>query len=145
MIVYFSSTSGFTHTFIEKLGQPALRIPLLTSDVDNFTIDEDCVLISPTYATMKRDGIPRGFVPRQVVRFLGNEQNRCKVRGVIGTGNLQFGEDYARSGDSISAKLEIPMLYRFELSGTDNDVRIVERGLTEFWDQIRLAKKSQTS
>lgn len=145
MIVYFSSTSGYTDAFVHKLGQPALRIPLMTKDVEDFVIEDDCVLICPTYASMRPDGEVRGYVPRQVVRFLGNEANRSKVKGVIGTGNLNFGEDFARSGDSIAQKLEIPMLYRFELSGTDDDVLTVKKGLAEFWDQIKQPKKSQMS
>ena len=44
-LVYFSSVSGNTHRFIEKLGRPALRIPLHASD-DPLLVDEPFVLVA---------------------------------------------------------------------------------------------------
>lgn len=129
MIVYFSNVSGYTARFVEKLGEPALRIPLKSADAAEFTVDEEFVLIVPTYGANGRD-----FVPKQVIKFLNNIKNRTLIRGVIGTGNRNFLEDYAKSGRIISEKCRIPLLYTFELAGMDEDVANVKKGLEKFWE-----------
>ncbi|MFE7651267.1 class Ib ribonucleoside-diphosphate reductase assembly flavoprotein NrdI, partial [Streptomyces phaeoluteigriseus] len=47
LLVYFSSVSGNTARFIEKLGFPARRIPLHRTDED-LVVDEPFVLVTPT-------------------------------------------------------------------------------------------------
>ena len=47
LLVYFSSVSGNTARFIEKLGMPAKRIPLLPTD-PGIEVDEPFVLTTPT-------------------------------------------------------------------------------------------------
>ena len=52
LLVYFSSTSGNTARFIEKLGLPARRIPLHSSERGAgpaLVVDEPFVLVTPTY------------------------------------------------------------------------------------------------
>jgi protein involved in ribonucleotide reduction len=128
MIVFFSSTSENTARFIEKLDLPALRLPLKASDAGLIRIEEDFVLVTPTYGTTRK-----GYVPRQVVAFLNQEQNRVRCRGVIGSGNLNFLGDYCKAAEIISAKLQVPVLYRFELAGTPEDVTKTQKGLSTFW------------
>mgnify|MGYP006188405871 CR=1 FL=1 len=140
MIVYFSSVSGFTDKFIQKLGLPALRIPLNSKEAESFVVDEDFVLITPTYGAMKK-----GFVPKQVVRFLLNPANDGKLKGVIGSGNRNFYEDYARAADSVSAKFNVPVLYRFELAGTAQDVDTVKEGMKVFWELQKTQSKATST
>ncbi|BDZ54172.1 hypothetical protein GCM10025870_12450 [Agromyces marinus] len=47
-LIYFSSVSGNTARFIEKLGRPAARIPLHAKDAA-LVADEPYVLVVPTY------------------------------------------------------------------------------------------------
>jgi protein involved in ribonucleotide reduction len=129
LIVYYSNVSGYTARFVEKLGEPALRIPLKTSDAAEFTVDEEFVLIVPTYGANGRD-----FVPKQVIKFLNNIKNRTLMRGVIASGSLNFLEDFAKSGRIISEKCQVPLLYTFELAGMDEDVTNVKEGLKNFWE-----------
>jgi protein involved in ribonucleotide reduction len=129
-LVYFSSVSGNTHRFIERLGIEARRIPLRPSD-PFLSVDEPYVLVVPTYG----GGNEGGAVPRQVVRFLNDASNRALVRGVIAAGNTNFGEAYCIAGDIISAKCQVPYLYRFELLGTSEDVQRVRDGLERFWQR----------
>lgn len=123
-VVYFSSASGNTHRFAEKLDLPARRIPLYARD-EPLLVDRPYVLIVPTYG----GGDGKGAVPKQVIRFLNNEGNRSLIRGVIGAGNTNFGAAYGIAGDIIAAKCKVPHLYRFELFGTADDVRVVRQGL----------------
>lgn len=132
-IVYFSSVSQNTHRFVERLGLPAQRIPLRTGDAP-ITIEDEYVLILPTYGA----GNGRGAVPKQVIRFLNDEHNRSLCRAVIASGNTNFGTGYCIAGDIVSAKLQVPYLYRFELLGTAEDVTRVREGLGQFWQQRSL-------
>jgi protein involved in ribonucleotide reduction len=132
LLVYFSSVSGNTARFIEKLGLPARRIPLQRHDAD-LVIDEPFVLITPTYGGGEGRGVERGAVPKQVIRFLNDEGNRSNIRGVISAGNTNFGESFGLAGDIISRKCHVPHLYRFEIFGTQDDVDRVSDGLERRW------------
>ena len=132
-IVYFSNVSENTKRFVDRLGLPALRIPVRRTDPQP-VVSDPYVLIVPTYGgSLEITGRSGASVPRQVVAFLNNAHNRSLCRGVIATGNTNFGSDYGRSGDVIARKLEVPYLYRFELMGTHEDVIRVREGLEEFW------------
>lgn len=129
-VVYFSSATNNTHRFVEKLGCKAYRIPLRRTEAP-LTVDEEYVLIVPTYG----GGSVKGAVPKQVIAFLNDEHNRSLIRGVISSGNTNFGEAFCLAGDIISAKCNVPHMYRFELLGTPRDVEVVKKGLEEFWKQ----------
>ena len=135
-LVYFSSSSENTHRFVQRLGLPAIRIPLHDRD-GSFRVDEPYVLIVPTYGGGAHHvvGSDRGLVPKPVVRFLNDAHNRNLIRGVIAAGNTNFGETYCAAGDVISRKCQVPYLYRFELMGTQEDVERVREGLGLFWQQ----------
>jgi len=130
-LVYFSSVSGNTKRFVEKLGLPASRIPLHARD-EPLVVEEPYVLILPTYG----GGDGSGAVPKQVIRFLNDERNRRLIRGVIGAGNTNFGSAYGLAGDIVARKCAVPHLYRFELFGTPDDVRIVHDGLDALWKRL---------
>lgn len=130
-LIYFSSVSGNTARFVEKLGCDARRIPLHTSD-DTILADEPFVLVVPTYG----GGTVRGAVPKQVIKFLNVPSNRELLRGVIVSGNTNFGTGYCLAGDIIARKCDVPVLYRFELFGTPQDVEKVNNGLDQFWQRM---------
>jgi len=133
-LVYFSSASGNTHRFIEKLGRPASRIPLHSYNngvkIDTLHVSEPYVLVLPTYGGGEEN---TDAVPKQVKRFLNDAGNRALIRGVIGAGNTNFGEAFCLAGDIISAKCKVPHLYKFEVFGTPDDVTAVDKGLDAFW------------
>lgn len=132
-IVYFSNVSEYTKKFVDRLGVPAIRIPVRRTEPMP-VVSDPYVLIVPTYGgSLEITGRKGAAVPRQVVAFLNDARNRSLCRGVIAGGNTNFGTDFGRSGDVISKKLEIPYLYRFELMGTQEDVIRVREGLEEFW------------
>lgn len=126
LLVYYSSASENTHRFVEKTGLNALRIPI--SPNDNMPeVHEPFVLVVPTFAG--HDG--RGAVPKQVIRFLNDPDNRQHICGVIGAGNRNFGQFYAYAGNVVSARCKVPYLYRFELAGTDEDVENVKQRIAK--------------
>ncbi|MEV8040149.1 class Ib ribonucleoside-diphosphate reductase assembly flavoprotein NrdI [Arthrobacter sp. NPDC080082] len=134
-LIYFSSTSENTRRFVQKLGVDAARIPLLARE-PALVATEPYVLVVPTYGGTGGEG----SVPKQVIRFLNDPRNRQQLRGVIGAGNTNFGDNYCMAGDIIAAKCNVPHLYRFELMGTPEDVGRVQQGLEEFWTRLSQTK-----
>jgi protein involved in ribonucleotide reduction len=134
LLVFFSSVSGNTARFIEKLGMRAMRIPL-HGDEPPLVVDEPFVLVTPTYGGGQGRGEEKGAVPKQVIRFLNDERNRRLIRGVISAGNTNFGEHFCLAGDIVSRKCRVPHLYRLELFGTPDDVDRVSDGLERWWKQ----------
>lgn len=133
LIVYFSSTSGNTNRFVESLAIRSIRIPL-SRKVKYPELNEPFVLICPTYA----DDDGSKAVPKQVIQFLNNAKNRTMLQGVIGAGNRNFGELFAHAGSVISRKCNVPLLYKFELSGTPTDIVNVRKGLEKLWNSLIL-------
>ena len=134
LLVFFSSVSGNTARFIEKLGMRAVRIPI-KADAPPLVVDEPFVLVTPTYGGGQGHGEEKGAVPKQVIRFLNDERNRRLIRGVISAGNTNFGEHFCLAGDIVSRKCHVPHLYRLELFGTPDDVDRVSDGLERWWKQ----------
>ncbi len=132
-LVYFSSVSGNTHRFVSALGREAARIPLI-GRAEALRVSDPYVLVLPTYG----GGNGRGAVPQLVIAFLNEPENRSLIRGVIASGNTNFGTAYGIAGDIVAAKCAVPMLYRFELFGTPDDKIVVDQGLEEFWTQQSL-------
>ena len=131
-LVYFSSVSGNTRRFVEKVsavrGLPAARIPLHAGDAP-LRATRPYVLVLPTYGA----GEGPGAVPKQVIRFLNDPENRALIRGVVVGGNSNFGTAYGLAGDIVAEKTGVPCLYRFEVFGTQDDVEAVAEGLERFW------------
>ncbi|WP_421083090.1 class Ib ribonucleoside-diphosphate reductase assembly flavoprotein NrdI [Rothia nasimurium] len=132
-IVYFSSVSENTHRFVQKTGIKNLRLPLRTSE-EPPQVSQPYVLCVPSYG---RPG-GAGSVPPQAIKFLNNPANRALLKGVIGAGNTNFGELFCVAADKIAAKCHVPVLYKFELMGTEEDVETVQEGIKEFWIQNSL-------
>lgn len=112
--------------FVEKLGVGGKRIPLYATE-EPLVATEPFILITPTYG----GGVDKGAVPKQVIKFLNNPLNRELLKGVISTGNTNFGTAYCLAGDIISAKCKVPHLYRLEILGTSEDVTNVKEILEE--------------
>lgn len=132
-IVYFSSTSENTHRFVQKLTCVSHRIPLNLQE--HMVVDSEYILICPTYSGGGKNTNghvdTRGAVPKQVIHFLNDEYNRKLCRAVIGTGNTNFGDSFALAGPIIAAKVGVPLVYQFELSGTQEDVARVQMLIDE--------------
>lgn len=129
LVVFFSSVTENTARFVENLDVPSIRIPLKGSE-DLPEISEPFVLITPTYGAGSK-----GFVPKQVIRLLNVESIRNQCIGVIGCGNINFGEDYCKAAYIISEKLQVPVLYQLELAGTDQDILKTQEGLKRLYGE----------
>jgi protein involved in ribonucleotide reduction len=107
MLLAFDSKTGNVKRFVDKLGLKSIQIE------DGLSIDIPFVLI--TYTT------DFGSVPMTTIKFL--EKNHRNLVGVASSGNRNWGNSYGLAADKISNMYNIPLLYKFELSGTPLDVQ----------------------
>lgn len=74
-----------------------------------------------------------GEVPQSTKDFL--DKNGEHLIGVAASGNKNWGDNFARSADRISRSYQVPIIHKFELSGTEKDVDLftqeVEKVVTE--------------
>lgn len=133
MIVYFSSVSGYTHRFVEKLDLPAVRIPLYPKREHMPVLESPKVLILPTYG----GGPDTRAVPKQVLTFLSTPENRQNIVGVVGTGNTNFGAAYGLAAKLVAKKLDVPLLNMVELFGTPEEVEETRDRIIRFMEGER--------
>lgn len=124
LIAYFSGKTGNTRRLVSALDVPCKRIPI----VGDCFIDEPYVLALPTYA--RADG-SNAVVP-QVKTFFKRKEHVELLRGVISTGNTNFGEWFGVAADVISQRFGVPIIHKAELSGTDKDVRIIKERMKSY-------------
>lgn len=109
MLVIYDSLTGNVQRFVNKLqGFESQRI------TPNLIVEEPYVLVTYT--------IGFGQVPENVLDFL--DWNHKYLKGVAASGNRIWGDFYTKSAEIISSEYNVPILHRFELSGTDKDVAI---------------------
>lgn len=124
-VVYFSSVSGQTERFVEKLGATAAhRIPLRRTE-EFLRVDRPYVLITPSYGA----GSDRKAVPPQVIKFLNDERNRSLIRGVVSGGNRNYGKYFCYAGEVIARKCEVPVLGQFEVFGMPGEAEEIKKRL----------------
>ena len=59
-----------------------------------------------------------GEIPDTTEKFLKNENNRKYIKSVSSSGNMNWGTLFGKAADNIEEKYGIPVLMKFELSGT---------------------------
>lgn len=143
-VVYFSSASENTARFIKNCHLPeaglnVYRIPLRPKSAP-LIVNEPFVIVVPTYG----GGDISKALPSQVRRFLNDHGNRRLLRGVIASGNTNFGDAFCAAGDVIAAKCRVPFLYSFELTGTPEDMRKVREGLRGFFLRLAAAETDRS-
>jgi len=113
-IMYDSLTKNVAR-FVKKLGLAATQI---TSEM---VVEEGFVLV--TFTT----GL--GQIPDTTQVFL--RANGKYLRGVASSGNRNFGTYYALAADEVAKFYDVPIISKFELSGTPTDVAAFLKGLSE--------------
>ena len=124
-IVYFSNHSGNTKRFVDKLDNSSIRIPISWDPASPVSVKEEYVLMVPTYG----GGSERSAIPKQVKSFLNIKENRDLLRGVVGFGNTNFGDNFCKAAELIAQKTGVPVIARVEIFGTDDDVNKVKERL----------------
>ncbi|AYF13631.1 class Ib ribonucleoside-diphosphate reductase assembly flavoprotein NrdI [Bacillus subtilis] len=107
----YESKTGNVRRFVKALQHKL--------DIETIEITDDTIInqefIHITYT------IDFGEVPERTLSFI--KKNKNKIRGVVVSGNKVWGVNYGLAGDKLSAKFHIPLLLKFELSGTKQDLQ----------------------
>ncbi|MED4875910.1 class Ib ribonucleoside-diphosphate reductase assembly flavoprotein NrdI [Bacillus subtilis] len=111
MIITYESKTGNVRRFVKALQQEL--------DIEAIEITDDTIItqefIHITYT------IGFGEVPERTLNFI--KKNKNKIRGVVVSGNKVWGDNYGLAGDKLSAKFHTPLLLKFELSGTKQELQ----------------------
>ena len=112
-LVYFSLT-GQTRRFIDKLEVG----PGIDLGQDPYLVmTEPYLLFVPTY--------PLDMM-MPVFDFLEDKKNRDWCRGIIGSGNRNFAQDFCFTAYEISQKFDLPVRHCYEFQGNAQDVDLVK-------------------
>ena len=122
LIVYWSSNSGGTRRVAEALNTN-------TVELSGYDGTSPYVLLTPTY-----DQPRGGFTPKPVQQFL--EEHAHLMVGVIGSGNRNFGDHYCQAAHDISEQFNVPVLWRIEIMGSQEDLTVVDSGMREHWGRL---------
>jgi protein involved in ribonucleotide reduction len=115
---------------VEKLDNNSIRIPISWDPASPVYAKREYVLMVPTYG----GGSEKSAIPRQVKSFLNIEENRNLLRGVVGFGNTNFGDNYCKAADLIAQKTGVPVIARVEIFGTPEDVIKVKERMRMLYD-----------
>ena len=86
-VVYFSSSTENTRRFVDKVGIPSVRLPVVRKDPP-VKGDAPYVLIVPSYGGGRME--PKHAIPKQVMTFLKDPESRDNCVGVISSGRCPF-------------------------------------------------------
>jgi len=114
MVVYESKT-GNVERFIQRLPMKSMKVS------PELKVGEPFVLV--TYTT----GF--GQVPESVTRFL--ERNSRNLVGVAASGNRNWGQNFALSADIIASNYDVPVISKFEMFGTEQDIETFIEGVKQ--------------
>ena len=113
MFIYYDSKTGNVHRFTKKM--------------QSQRPDWHFIKINPTMV-IKNEGhlltftTKIGEIPATTEEFLQNENNSKLLKSVSSSGNRNWGQFFALAADKIQEKYGIPVLMKFELSGTSTEV-----------------------
>ncbi len=117
-VLYFSRT-GNLEKFANKLRDMGhTNVEPIT---EGMKVDEPFVLVAST--------IYFGEVPVEYKRFL--RDNPTGLIGVSGSGNRNWGRNFAIAADIIAEKFNVPIISKFELSGNKHDLEEFVRKVEE--------------
>lgn len=115
MLIVYDSRTGNVERFVNKLNMTNVKI------CDDLIVNEPFILV--TYVT----GF--GQVPKTTLDFLFN--NHAHMLGVASSGNLNWGSSFAISADKIAQMYNVPIISKFELSGTLKDTQFFKQRVEE--------------
>lgn len=128
--IYYDSRTGNVQRFMDKVvqitGWNAQRIQ------QDMRIDQEGHLV--TFTTNF------GQIPALTENFLAH--NSAYVYSVSASGNRNWGRNFGVAADKIAANYEIPLAFKFELSGTMEDInQFIDIIKNQYYDSKRGSKK----
>lgn len=118
MLIVYLSLTGNIRRFIDKLDVESFEIN--PNDFSaNIEINQEYIVIVPSYDDE---------ITNIVSEFIDYKDNVKYLRGIVGSGERNFGEKYyIFNAKDLAKKYNSPLLFDFEKSGTEDDVEQFER------------------
>jgi protein involved in ribonucleotide reduction len=111
-MIVFTSRTGNVRNVVKQLH--LLNIELKP----NLVINQPYLLFTYT------DGL--GNTPKSVEEFLEIINNQINIKGVIASGNTNFGLNFCKAADLISEKYSIPVVRKIDLRGSTEDLEVIK-------------------
>lgn len=107
--------TGHTKALVYKLNMDSLELNPMNPFIN---VSEPYILIVPSYDDPVINEAAEDFIESNDISLF---------KGVIGTGNLNFGQEYCFAARDIATNFNKPLLFKLEYSGTEHDVqKIIE-------------------
>lgn len=123
-IVYYSLT-GQTARLAGKFKNPLFGSENLLTEISNanpfVSINEPYLLLVPSYEEPEVEDI--------FCDFLETENNLSHCIGMIGSGNINFGDLFLVTAKRLRESYNLPILYELEFHGTPRDIFEIENML----------------
>jgi protein involved in ribonucleotide reduction len=128
--LYYDSKTGNVQRFIDKViqitGWTAQRIQ------EDMEVSEPGHLVTFTTNFGKIPTVTEGFM----------RQHSDRIFSVSSSGNRNWGRNFAVAADKVSEMYDIPLAFKFELSGTMEDInQFVDIIKNQYYDSKRSSKK----
>lgn len=117
MKIYYYSMTGNTESFLKR--STFTNYENITSIED---VNEPFIIATGT--------VNYGEVPLPVDNFLSCHSKYLK--GVISSGNRNWGENFAKAGDVIAEKYNVPLIMKFELRGSQKELNQFNERMEKF-------------
>ena len=119
MLIVYDSLTGNVERFIQKTSSNSIKI------TEQLEVNEPFILVTYT--------VGFGEVPKSTESFLN--RNYKHMMAVAVSGNKNWGSSYGRAGEIISNQYNVPLLMKFELSGTKKDIEKFKQGVEFYYEQ----------
>ncbi|GAA4806499.1 class Ib ribonucleoside-diphosphate reductase assembly flavoprotein NrdI [Olivibacter ginsenosidimutans] len=118
--IYYDSKTGNVDRFVHKLkAQTGWFVQRITEDL---SVSQPGHLITFTTG--------RGEIPESTAKFM--QQNATFIKSVSASGNRNWGLNFGRAADIVSTLYDLPVLFKFELSGSMSDVQQFINKINEY-------------
>lgn len=114
MKIVYASRTGNT----EYLVTEGLKID------DALKIEEGDEIVNEPYVLFVYTDIGAS-VPYEAQAFL--ENNSANLRGVIGCGDRNYGENFCKAGYTVAEQYKVPLLYTIDTTGTEEDYEAIKK------------------
>lgn len=129
IVIAYDSRTGNVERFIKKLKSELADRNSSDFEWIFYKIEEDLILEENFHFITFTTNF--GEVPLKTKIFLNN--NSEKMQSVSSSGNMNWGPMYGKAANKISGEFGVPILVKFELSGTRDDIKKVIGGLENYY------------
>ena len=141
LTIVFISLSGNTLSFVKRLSTYLAENYQITANPINikdqnhqtFPVEQPFVAILPTYLE-GGNGLDSGdieILTTPLGDFIAAHDNYKQCFGVIGSGNLNFNNQYCLTAKQYSKRFGFPMIGDFEMRGTISDIERLAKVILE--------------